>query len=726
MLKSRLVLEWGLIAAAVLGAIIFAVSSSFGHRVDNLLYDQLSAVTAPAPSPDIILVEIDDRSLTQLGAWPWRRTIHARLIDALSEARPKAIGYDVLFTEPTRAADDQALGTAIAKSGVTIVPAYVRTPGNNGRTSDIVLPIPEIAAAAGLGHVNVMFDQDGVVRRSAPRLTSEGRNIDHFTIATFAAAFGSAKAAPAEEHAAMLIPFQPVGAYRRISFASVLNREVPSDFFKGKIVFVGATAQGMRDSFPVPGPVGGTMSGVELQANMLNGLITQRFVETLPYSSKMSLSLAPALLLLLSFWFFRPTSNFIMSVGAVVVTLIVSGLLLAFGALWFPPTVAILGIGLAYPLWSWRRLATLNAFVEAETQGMRIRFGAAETPVKGAYGLDATAQSALQMKSVIGQIERMKDFMATVIASAPDALCVLDRHGTVILANDAARKLFPVNSVGRTDRDILATLSPTTPNLNGEIQLQDGRVLMVDRVSLDRGAQDKAGAIWRLADVTSLHEAAREREELLEFLSHDMRSPKASIITLVNQAKAAGKASDILARITTHANLTLKLADDFVQLARLSVVDIHPEECDLSALMNEAIDQCYSDAQHKNVTLVRPCEDEVMAVADPWSVMRAMTNLIDNAIKYSPPGTTVTCRVGRDDAAYCSVSDTGPGMPDDRKANIFARFGSASTGVSLSSGLGLAFVQKTMDRHGGQAIYADLVPGSQFTLRFNRSASILP
>ena len=719
MFKSRLILEWCLIAVAVLGTVIFAVTVSFGHRIDNLIYDQVSAATAPPASPDIILVEIDDRSLAQLGAWPWSRTVHARLIDRLTEAKPKAIAYDILFTEPNDPAGDQALAESIARSGKIILPLYVRSPGSNGRDSDIVLPIPAIAkAAAAMGHVNLMFEGDGMVRRVQQRLTSEGESADHFMFATAGVAYGQRPRLLAGDSAPVLIPYQPVGAYQHISFGSVLNGEVPADFFRGKIVLVGATALGMRDSYPVPGPAGDIMSGVELQANMLNGLMSGGFVSTVSKPVKMALSVIPALLLLMSFWFFRPTSNFIMAVGVFTVTFLSPILFLAFGALWFPPAAALLGIAMAYPLWSWRRLATLSAFVETETRGMRARSGAAEQPVKGALGLDSTAQSALQMKSVIGQIEGMKDFMAGVIAAVPDALCVLDRTGTVILANDAAQTLFPVEAVGRKDRDILASLLPTTPNMDGEIELSDGRVLMVDRVGLNRGAPSEAGAIWRLADVTRLREAAQEREEMLEFLSHDMRSPQASIITLINQAKTGGAPSDMLSKISAHAQLTLKLADDFVQLARLSIVEPQPEECDLTALMNEAIDGGYARAHEKNITLVRPDDREIVVIADPWPVMRALSNLIDNAVKYSPAFTSVTCSVGWDEAAFCIVSDNGPGIPEDRKGNIFERFGSASTGVSLSSGLGLAFVQKTMDRHGGQAIYTDLKPGSRFTLRF--------
>ncbi len=722
MYKSRLILEWCLIVAAVLGTVILAVSVSFGHRIDNLIYDQVSAATAPPASPDIILVEIDDRSLAQLGAWPWPRTVHARAIDQLSAANPKAIGYDILFTEPTDAASDQMLATSIAKSAKTILPFYMRSPGSNGRATDIVPPIPAVAkAAAATGHVNVLFDEDGAVRRLDPQMQSEGETRDHFMIAAYRLAYGKAPAIPVE--GPLLIPFQPVGTYQRISFASVLNGEVPPDFFRNKIVLVGATALGMRDSFPVPGPAGDIMSGVELQANMLSGLIARYAVSPVSPSVKMALSILPSLVLLLAFWLFRPTSNFIMAIGAFTLTFLSPIAFLAFGGRWFPPAAALLGIAMAYPLWSWRRLATLSAFIDAETKGMRARSGTTADPVKGALGLDSIAQSALQMKSVIGKIEGMKDFMAGVIDSAPDALCVLDKTGRVILANGEAQILFPVDAVGRTDKEMLATLFPTTPLVDGEIELRDGRVLMADRVGLNRDIAGDAGSIWRLADVTALRQAAREREEMLEFLSHDMRSPQASIITLVKQAQVSGMQADLLARISGHAHLTLKLADDFVQLARLSMIELQPQDCDLVALMNEAIDRSYGLAQDKKVTLVRPeSDEEILVIADPWPVMRALTNLIDNAVKFSDPSSTVTCLVGFDGAPFCSIADEGPGMPAERKGDIFARFGPASSGVSLSSGLGLAFVQKTMDRQGGSALYTDLAPGSCFTLRFSHSA----
>jgi CHASE2 domain-containing sensor protein len=82
------------------------------QRLDNQIYDRLIRWRAPAPDPRIEIVAMDDDSLKRLGAWPWRRDLHAKLIERLSHAGAALIAYDVLFIEPTP--DDAALGDAIA------------------------------------------------------------------------------------------------------------------------------------------------------------------------------------------------------------------------------------------------------------------------------------------------------------------------------------------------------------------------------------------------------------------------------------------------------------------------------------------------------------------------------------------------------------------------------------------------------------------------------------
>ncbi len=719
--KSRLIVEWFFIALLSLGAVYGAIRSGTADRIDWLILDQLNGLAAGDADEDIILVEIEDRSLAQIGAWPWPRTIHAKAIEQLGQAQPKVIGYDVLFTEPTSPGDDEALGRAIADAKTVILPSYVRTPGSDGREADLVSPIaPVLAAAAGTGHVHLNFDDDGIVRRIEPSFEIDGQALPHFMRA--ALAFSSGRAFVAANQAKNdIVPFRKVGSYRRVPFSSVLNGEVPDDFFRGKTVLVGATAVGMRDSYPVPGPAGGTMSGIEMQANYLDGIKNGGLIRPVSADWLMIGSFVPTLLLLGSFWLVRPTLAFLLSVVVTILVVLASLLTLASAATWIPPAAALVGIIFAYPLWSWRRLSALNSFVEAETASIRSRSSfAGEQGGKG-LGFDSVAKSAIRLKSVIGAMEDAKDYMSSVISNAPDALCVVGSDDLIALMNDDARDLFGSDLSGQPVGEALKSLKGTTNDDGSEMILPDGRVFLLNRANFDQDEAQSSGSILRLADITPLRQAAREREQMLEFLSHDMRSPQASIITLINRFKGKAVGDEAMKAIQGHARHTLKLADDFVQLARLSESELELEECDLVSITNEAIDRCYAEAQEKKVSLVRPADDdEHLIMADAWPLLRALTNLIDNAVKYSPPLTKVSCAVSRspDGRVSVSITDEGEGVPAERQANIFKPYGPSNASKGLSAGLGLSFVKKTVDRLGGDIDYRAGNPGSIFTLTF--------
>ncbi|HEY6400825.1 MAG TPA: CHASE2 domain-containing protein, partial [Blastocatellia bacterium] len=107
-----------------------------------------------APPPEIAIIAIDEESIARLGRFPWPRELMARGLERISAARPKAITLDVLNSEPTTPADDQALATAIARAGnVALAAQLATTTGDNGESRVVWLrPLPEIErAAAGVG-----------------------------------------------------------------------------------------------------------------------------------------------------------------------------------------------------------------------------------------------------------------------------------------------------------------------------------------------------------------------------------------------------------------------------------------------------------------------------------------------------------------------------------------------------------------------------------------------
>jgi len=161
----RLLVEWCAVALLVLGLTVGLTLTGATSKADDAIYDQIVHLRAPPASERILLVTIDDASLAALGHWPWPRSVHAKAIQAISAARPAAIAYDVLFTEPAPAPkEDAALAAALRGAKVTL-PILFEAPGANGRPFETVLPVPPIArAAAALGHVALPHEADGQAR----------------------------------------------------------------------------------------------------------------------------------------------------------------------------------------------------------------------------------------------------------------------------------------------------------------------------------------------------------------------------------------------------------------------------------------------------------------------------------------------------------------------------------------------------------------------------------
>lgn len=215
---------------------------------------------------------------------------------------------------------------------------------------------------------------------------------------------------------------------------------------------------------------------------------------------------------------------------------------------------------------------------------------------------------------------------------------------------------------------------------------------------------------------------AEEREEMLQFLSHDMRSPQAAIIALIDGAPDRADPK-LLARVRGNAERTLQLADDFVQLTRMESrrSDMHP--VDLADAMAQARDIIWPKAQARKQQIIHePSGNELWVYGDDAALVRAFSNLLNNAVEAAPEGGTILCGVTREDGhAIAYVEDNGPGLPPERREDPFARFGYSTRhrqDGTAGAGLGLAFVRAVALQHGGDAQYHDgKMGGARFSLR---------
>jgi len=273
----------GLLAAAGFALGMFG---QIMQRVDDRLF-----LSHPA-DPAIVIVSIDNASLSQIGRWPWPRDTHAKIIDRLTTAGARAIGYDVNFSEVSDAALDTELAQAIARSGKTVLPVELEFIASGGRLTfdpkKTVSPLPELGAhAAATGHVNTPPDADGVVRR-VPLVARapDGSLVPCFAceILRVAGRDSQLTNAPLDGNKALIVnyPDAPGKAFRVISAVDVLHGTADLRPVKGAMVLVGATASDLHDENLSPTSQGRPMPGVEIHASLADTILHGRWLRALP------------------------------------------------------------------------------------------------------------------------------------------------------------------------------------------------------------------------------------------------------------------------------------------------------------------------------------------------------------------------------------------------------------------------------------------------------------
>ncbi|WP_324699462.1 CHASE2 domain-containing protein [Novosphingobium sp. RL4] len=732
-LTVRLKTEWWIIAVLVsLLAVVLTLSDALS-RLDNAAYDHLLQLDPKKSDGHIALVEIDDDALAQLGRWPWDRGIHARLVDRLSEAAPKAIVYDTLFTEPGAPAGDSRLAGAIGRAGNVFLPFFVSAGGLPGGGNRIVDPIPLLRnAAKGTGFTDFLVDADGVMR-SAPAPIGSRLHLMvevHRSIGKGAQVPGSGR----------LIPFTPGEPWLRIPAASLIAGKVPVQDLRGKFVLVGVTAGGIGPRYPVPGL--GTMSGLEINAQFLRGLLADLMIEKAGIAARIGFAVVPVWLLMLLMGPFPRVSPALGLAAATATVLAAAGLLLLLGRIWLPPATAVLALCIAYPIWGWRQLAITQRFMHREL----LRLEADSTifvqrPRKGRQPLPSTISL---LTAAITSNRDMKHFVAERLDQLPDATLVTNGEGKILLANASAGNLFGPEQVRSGEPGKGAALlgrfrqagfqepirfpdMPTGGALSFDAITDDGHFFAIrfaPQRSVDGGF---VGWIVQFMDVSEAKAAQRQRDDILELLTHDMRSPQASILAVLETAPSENIAPEEARRIRHYAERTLGLADGFVQLARAESLEYALEDVALGDMMIDAIDDLWPQLTAKSISIDTADGEERLIVRVERSLMtRALINLLDNAIKYSPVGSHIRCTVRQEPGddnelrAICEIVDEGPGLEEEHRHRLFERFHRGPLGAGRRTdgvGLGLSFVHTVVVRHRGEVRCAsEAGRGATFTL----------
>ena len=254
---------------AALAAVALALVARDVHVLDGV-EDETVAMRFDArgaqPPDRIAVVAIDDVTFSDLEVqWPFKRSLHARAIDALHRAGAKQIVYDVQFTEPTAEREDLALFRAVRRAG-DVVLATTETDGDGG--TNVLGGDENLARAhAHAAAANLETDRGGVIHRFPH---ASGR-LPSVAVATAGLVTGRPLAAASFEGDGAWIDYAgPPGTVPTVSFSDLIGGRADPKLFAGRIVVVGATAPTLQDVHSTPTADDRLMSGPEIQANAIN------------------------------------------------------------------------------------------------------------------------------------------------------------------------------------------------------------------------------------------------------------------------------------------------------------------------------------------------------------------------------------------------------------------------------------------------------------------------
>jgi two-component system, NtrC family, sensor histidine kinase KinB len=352
--------------------------------------------------------------------------------------------------------------------------------------------------------------------------------------------------------------------------------------------------------------------------------------------------------------------------------------------------------------------------------------------------IEASLQNSLQIEDVGEGSEQI----SSVFDSVGEGFVLIEASGQIAQVNEAVKTitgLKPEEIVGKRLSDLadesLKVLGYTRqearefmlnleqgqfsplPQISGAISSGQSD-LYLERVSaIARGpGGSPIGLVIIIRDITEEKQSAQARDLVTETLVHDMRSPISAVLgalDVMEEAIQAGESDEIsqpsISIARRSAQRVLGMVESMLEIARLQSgsLDLVIAPAQLDAL----VDQVLSDFQNLSAGYQVQLVDEVTGglpdvYIDKDKILRVLTNLVDNALKFTPEGGTVCLSVGlfSGDKLIVRVSDTGPGIPEEYREKIFNRFGQVpgQIGRRRGSGLGLTFCRLAVEAHGGE------------------------
>jgi two-component system, OmpR family, phosphate regulon sensor histidine kinase PhoR len=358
-------------------------------------------------------------------------------------------------------------------------------------------------------------------------------------------------------------------------------------------------------------------------------------------------------------------------------------------------------------------------------------------------------EMAGQLHARLNTITQQRNELEAVLSGMVEAVLVLDKHERILRVNGAAERLLRIDGVKVKDRSIqeavrntdLQRFVATTLTSEGPVE---GDIVIIgdpDKFLQAHGAvlRDEQGnttaALVVLNDVSRLKALENIRRDFVANVSHELKTPITSIKgfleTLREGAVADPENADrFLDIIIKHTDRLSAIIEDLLSLSRIERDEerggIHLEEGSMEEVFEAVSRACGKRAELKGISLRFELEEDILWRMNPALLEQAVANLVDNAVKYSEPGSSVRIAAARTgDGIAISVEDHGCGISRDQIERIFERFyrvDKARSRKEGGTGLGLSITKHIVNAHGGSiSVVSSPGKGSTFSIHLAKS-----
>ncbi len=327
--------------------------------------------------------------------------------------------------------------------------------------------------------------------------------------------------------------------------------------------------------------------------------------------------------------------------------------------------------------------------------------------------LRARVAALLRSASLLARAQAAESEITELVASSPDPMLAIDRTGCIAFANaEAVRALAGVDPLGRSLADALPQLAEQLEAATMRDVVLGTRVFEPSMRAISGG--DGRRTIVTLRDVSDQRRRAQRRLDFYSIIAHDLRSPLQSMTlrTMMLREGGRGPIADSvraeLGKLDASIKSMIALINDFLEMARTeaSAHTLHVETVDLAQVIDGVVESLEPLATSKSQHVLWSPEHPPLKMVhgDARGLAQVVTNLLGNALKFSPEGAAVTVTMSaRGSVIRTEVADAGPGIAREEQSTLFERFTrGASPSGEAGTGLGLMIVYQLVEAHGGR------------------------